>query len=152
MSTPYAKTACAWPSPLFLDSAPILYFLEGHPAYAEMLETLFRLLRKGQINSVASPITLAECLLGLPGAGERCARLIVRDLNALVAPIDRSIVRLARDLRARHGLTLGDALQWATAMDTGCRGFLTNDPALARMKEIPVLLLDQWRPEVALLV
>lgn len=49
----------------------------------------------------------------------------------------------AADLRARYNLRTPDAVQIATAIDTGCDAFLTNDIALKRVTEICVIVLSE---------
>jgi len=47
---------------LFLDSAPVIYYVERHPIYYSMLEPIFTQSEAGALTAIASPITLAECL------------------------------------------------------------------------------------------
>lgn len=130
------------PSRLFLDSAPILYFLESHPLHREALERLFGQIRERKLRAVTSTLTLNECLLGLPPRAAACVRLLREELNSLIVPIDRHIVSRAGQLRENYGLTPSDAVQISTALDTGCRGLVTNDRSLQRVAAIPVILLD----------
>jgi hypothetical protein len=48
---------------LFLDTAPVVYYLEGHVRYLPVLEPIFARLDSGALRSVTSPITLSECLI-----------------------------------------------------------------------------------------
>ena len=50
-------------SRLFLDTAPIIYYVEANPRYLSRVESVFDLLDSGRCLAVASPITLAECLV-----------------------------------------------------------------------------------------
>jgi predicted nucleic acid-binding protein len=52
----------------------------------------------------------------------------------------------AANLRARHNLTLADALQVAVALSSGCDAFLTNDAALKRVEGLNVIVLDEFEP------
>ncbi len=52
------------------------------------------------------------------------------------------IADTAAELRARFRLRTPDALQLATAIETGCGAFLTNDHASRRVTDIRVLILD----------
>lgn len=45
---------------LFLDSAPIIYFVEKHPTYIPLLIPFFAAIDKRKVQVVTSPITLAE--------------------------------------------------------------------------------------------
>ncbi|MGA1844796.1 MAG: type II toxin-antitoxin system VapC family toxin [bacterium] len=48
---------------LFLDTAPLIYFVEKHPTYAKHLRPVFDRIDKGKLSAFTSPITLAECLV-----------------------------------------------------------------------------------------
>ena len=51
------------------DSAPIIYFLEDHPRYAEHFAPAFDAVDAGRVQAVVSAITLAEVLSGPLAAG-----------------------------------------------------------------------------------
>lgn len=48
---------------LFLDSAPVIYHVEGHLVYKERVRPFFDAIDAGNIRAVTTPITLAECLV-----------------------------------------------------------------------------------------
>lgn len=48
---------------LFLDTAPVIYFVEQHPQYLRIIEPIFSFVDEGRITAVTSPITLSECLV-----------------------------------------------------------------------------------------
>ena len=48
---------------LFLDTAPLIYYVEKHPQYLKILKPIFQRIDKGFITAVTSPVTLAECLI-----------------------------------------------------------------------------------------
>jgi len=48
---------------LFLDTAPLIYYVEKHPAYAKYLRPVFDRIDKGLLNAFTSPITLASLRL-----------------------------------------------------------------------------------------
>jgi predicted nucleic acid-binding protein len=132
---------------IFLDSAPVIYFVENHPAYAPVLSEIFRRIDSGQLLAVTSPITLAECLVlpirqGLTQLEANFQELIVRGNNTLFTAIDHSCAWQAAKLRAQYNITLADALQIATAMRVDCDAFLTNDAALLRVQDVKVLLVE----------
>jgi predicted nucleic acid-binding protein len=45
---------------IFLDTAPVIYYVEQNPRYSAMVEEVFRRLDAGTIIGVTSPVTLAE--------------------------------------------------------------------------------------------
>jgi predicted nucleic acid-binding protein len=133
---------------IFLDTAPVIYYVEKNPSFASMLQPVFNRLDDGNLTAVVSPITLAECLvlpyrLGESKVAEVFTDLLVNSQNVLFCPIDETTAAKAADLRARYNLTLSDAFQIATAIQAGCEAFLTNDIELKRVTELPILIVSE---------
>src|SRR5205823_4501193 len=125
--------------------------VEQNPTYTSRVDVVFDAIDAGSLTAVTSPITMAECLvmplrLASPRAAQDFIDLIVHGGNTTFVPIDEGSARQAADLRARYNLGLSDAFQVATALEAGCNGFLTNDAALKRVQEIPILVLDDLEP------
>ena len=130
---------------VFLDSAPVIYHVQADPVYSGRTSLLFQRIDIGELEAVTSVITLAECLV-LPlkrndsALATRFRERIIEGLNTRMAGVD-DVVEKAAELRARHHVSLLDALQLACAEANGCDSFLTNDRRLARIEEMPVLVL-----------
>ncbi len=73
----------------------------------------------------------------------RYRTLLLQIANFRMVPIHAAIADTAAMLRARYRLRTPDALQVATAIDRRCDAFLTNDHALQRVSEIPIIILDE---------
>lgn len=134
---------------LFLDTAPVIYYVEGNATYDGLVRRVFEEVDGGRLTVVSSPVTLAECLvfpyrLGMPELGERFLGTLLTGNNTVLQPIDEEIAQTAAELRSRYNLTLTDAFQTATAMRAGCNAFLTNDLELKRVSEIEVLVLKEF--------
>jgi predicted nucleic acid-binding protein len=134
---------------LFLDSAPVIYYIEGDQRYLAHVDIVFNALDEDSISAVTSPITLSECLIvPLRNAQETAYNefvdLIMNVPNVYFQVINETVALKAADLRARYNITLTDALQLATAVITECDGFLTNDVVLKRVKEINVIVLSEF--------
>lgn len=133
---------------IFLDTAPVISFVEKNPDYLEQSQTLFSHLDAGKFTAVVSPITLSECLV-IPYRLKKAevARvftdLLVNSEGVLFYPIDEITADKAADLRARHNLTLTDAFQLAIAIQSECDAFLTNDVDLKRVTKIPIIVLSE---------
>jgi predicted nucleic acid-binding protein len=56
------------------------------------------------------------------------------------------MTEVAARLRAVHGQPVLDMIQVATAVIAGATGFVSNDPALKRIKDLEILLLDDVVP------
>jgi predicted nucleic acid-binding protein len=133
---------------IFLDTAPVIYYVEKNPAYLARVKPVFARIDAGTLAAVTSPITLSECLVHpyrlqhVDGIA-RFRDLIVGGSNVNFVLLDDAIADKAAELRAQHGLTLPDALQAATALSAGCDAFLTNDPILMQVTGLNVIVVDQ---------
>lgn len=133
---------------IFLDTAPVIYFVEQNPEFSPKVQEIFERLDDGNLTAVVSPITLAECLV-LPYKQKKAeiaqifTELLANSESVVFYPIDEVIADKAADLRARYNLTLTDAFQLTIAIQAECDAFLTNDVDLKRVKEIPILVLSE---------
>ena len=137
---------------LFLDTAPVIYFVEDNPAYRGRVQPVFEMLDGGNLAVVTSPVTLLECLVHPYRLRQwetvaQFRELIVSSDNVTFVLTDQLIAEHASQLRAQHNLTLPDAIQAATALSLSCDAFLTNDPIFKRVPELNALVLDDWRLE-----
>lgn len=133
---------------IFVDTAPVIYFVEKNPAFETKVQDVFQRLDEGKLRAVVSPITLAECLalpykLGKPDVVQIFTDLLVNSESILFYPMDEITAAKVADLRARYNLTLTDAFQLAIAIQSECDTFLTNDIELKRVAEISVLVLSE---------
>ena len=132
---------------IFLDTAPVIYYVENNPRYHDLVKDIFARIDDGSLEAVTSPVTLSECLvapyrLGLTALQQDFVDLIVSGRNTAFMHISYDSALRAAELRARHNLTLLDALQVGVALSARCDAFLTNDSMLRRVTELRVLVLD----------
>ena len=135
---------------LFLDTAPIIYFVENNQNYLSQVQIVFERIDNGLLIGVTSPITLAECLifpyrLNQIDSEEAFFEVIVNGTNTLFYPISHETAKKAAQLRAHYNVSLMDAFQIATALDAECDAFLTNDSALGRITEIDMVILNKMK-------
>jgi predicted nucleic acid-binding protein len=128
---------------LFLDTSPVIYYVEGGQ-YFEIVKPIFERIGRNEIAAVSSPITLAECLVApvrqsLHEVADDFVTLLTPP-NTACASIDR-LAANAASLCAKYRLRLPDGFQFAAALDNGCDAFLTNDKKLLRVTELPVLIV-----------
>ena len=133
---------------LFLDTAPVIYYVEENSRYFDLVETIFYHIYNGSIMAVTSPVTLAECLVH-PYLGQETQLqqdfidVIVGGTNIVFLPIDENMAEHAGELRAKYNIELPDAFQVAVALAADCEALLTNDRRLGRVTELQVLVLDE---------
>lgn len=131
---------------IFLDTAPVIYHVEGHPTWAPRVLPVFAAIDRGTIIGVTSTITLAECLIqplrtGANDLAQRFRDLLTKGRNTKCVGVD-DCVELAAHIRAKYNVLLADAFQIAAAIQSGSDSFLTNDLALQRITEVRVLLVS----------
>ncbi len=136
---------------IFLDTAPVIYYVERHPQYGAIVDGFFDRLDAGSLSAVTSPITLAECLvvpcrLGQTKVRQSFVDRIVSGQGVFFTSLTAEIGERAAELRAKYNLTLTDALQVATAIVASCDAFLTNDADLKRVADIPVVVCGELQP------
>lgn len=128
---------------ILVDSAPIIYVLEGSPLAAPF-EPVFTDIDRGRIQGLVTPITLAEVVSGPLASGrddlaERYRHAITASPGWALCEIDGDIAVLGARLRLRHRLKLPDALQLATALREGCHALLTHDRDFRGTSDLPIL-------------
>jgi predicted nucleic acid-binding protein len=133
-------------SSLFLDTAPVIYYVESVSPLRDIMDVVVANVREGKIEFVTSPITLAECLAhplrkGDNDLAERFRRAITRGTNTRFVGVDR-VAEEAATLRAELNIPLLDAFQVACARAAGCDAFLTNDRTLTRVPGLRIIVLD----------
>ncbi len=135
---------------LFLDTAPVIYFVEQHPQYFSVVREVFEQLRNTPLMGVVSPITLAECLvqpyrLGQTELQQDFIELMTDTENLEFVAINNPNMAIeTAEIRARYNLQLPDAFQITVALAAGCEAFLTNDVTFKRVTELRVLVLGDF--------
>lgn len=132
---------------LYLETPPIIYFVEENPIYIDRMMVIMEAASRAQFEAVSGVLTLTEVLVhplktnNKPLAAQY-RKILVNSRDFRLIPITIPISEVAADLRARYALRSPDALHLATAIHAECDAFLTNDIALKRVSEIRVLVLD----------
>ncbi len=128
-------------STVLVDTAPLIYWLEGHAVFAERFAGMFQAATSGELHIALSTITLAEVLTGPYQAGQTA--LARRYENALqqyrVVDITPAIAILGAQLRAQYRLKLPDALQLASALDMGADALVTHDRDFSRVSGVVIV-------------
>jgi predicted nucleic acid-binding protein len=133
---------------LGLDTSAIIYFIEAHPKYDALVTAIFSDIATGRFVGVTSAITLTEVLIQPLLHGDTQLQQRYRDLllwsdNFEVVSVDAAVAERAANIRARYRLRTPDALQIATALNSNCQVFITNDMTFRRVNELRVLILDE---------
>lgn len=126
---------------LLVDSAPIIYVLEGHATLGGRFETVFTAHADGSLRLAVTTITIAEILTGpLRKGDEALARRYRAVLESWqVVNLDSEIAETAARLRATLGLKLADAVQAASAAAINAYALVTHDRDFSRLTSLRVI-------------
>jgi predicted nucleic acid-binding protein len=135
---------------VFIDTSPIIYFLEAHPLFGPPAKEIFTALQNGTFVASTSVLTLTEVLVKPVERGDlNLARTFSRFLRT---GVNFSLIEITEQIAEEAGYLCGsypflktvDSLQIVAATDAGADVFLTNDKKLRQISEIPVLVLADF--------
>ena len=132
---------------VFIDTAPIIYFLENSSIYMESMKKFFTRCMKEHIQIVTSTLTIEEYLVSPYSKGKLeyvdNFKRFIEYMNIEVVDIDSSIAEQGAKIRGQYkNFKAMDALQIATAIIKKCDMFFTNDKQLRQEKELPCMTME----------
>jgi predicted nucleic acid-binding protein len=130
-----------------LDTSPLIYFVEEHPRYMDVVQPFFESVHHGGITVVTSVITLLEILVhplreGATGLANQYRQILLDSTDIQCIPVTHEIASSAAQLRAEYNFRTPDAIQLSTAITAGATAFLTNDARLSNIPGITILVID----------
>jgi uncharacterized protein len=131
---------------IFLDTNPVIYFVEQPPVWGAIATARIAGLRAAGDRLAVSDLVRMECQVGPLKTGD-ATRLsdfatFFASPDVRVLPITGAVCDRAARIRAAHNLKPLDSLHLATAVEHGCDVFLTADARLARFPDITVEVLS----------
>lgn len=132
-----------------IDTAPIIYFIEKHPKYINLLRPVFIEINSGNIIAMTSTVSLLEVMV-LPfrtantALAEKYREILLYSEDFTTLEITNDVSELAAKLRAKYDIRAPDAIQIATGIQHGASIFLTNDYRFKKVKEIKAMILDDF--------
>lgn len=135
---------------VFLDTAPLIYFIEGSSEYQENLKQLFEANDKGVFSFITSSITLLEVLVkplkeGQLELADKYKTILSSATGIEIFDITNTLAVKAAELRAKYNLRTPDSIQIATAIENNAAYFLTNDIRLKSIPEIESVTLSELK-------
>ena len=132
---------------VFVDTAPIIYYLENSALYMDSVKNFFEKCLEKNIQIVTSSITIEEYLVFPYSSGKMefadNFKRFIEYMNIEVVDIDSNIAEQGAKIRGKYkNFKAMDALQIATAIVSGCDMFFTNDKQLRQEKELPCMIMD----------
>jgi predicted nucleic acid-binding protein len=134
---------------VFLDTAPLIYFIEKNVRYYDIVKPVISQIDALETQGITSTITLLEVLVhplrhGNKTLANTYRTILLSSRGFQTYEISHAISEKAAQIRAKHALRTPDAIQLATATLHKTDYFLTNDPALKKLKTMRVLVLDDY--------
>ena len=134
-------------SKIYLDTAPIIYFLENNPDYAQKVQSVI------QDNAVlgclfaTSVATNIEYLPKPMSEGKNDLVYAFSSLKKVLGlesiELTEQISMIAVNLRTKYkGLKTLDSIHLASAIASGCDAFFTNDKQLKQVTELSIIYLS----------
>jgi len=129
---------------VMMDTAPIIYLLEGHQTLLDPFRPLFEKIDSGEYCAVISAVTLAEVLAGPIKHGneilaDRYYQLLTASPNWQFQEMNAALSLMAARIRVRYQLKLPDAIQVASAIYSQSAALITHDQGFSKVDEIKVL-------------
>ena len=133
-----------------LDTPVWIYHFEASAPYGRAADSVLEAIAQGRVGAVASELLLLELLVaplkkGAQDAADEIELTLLHFPHLQLAPVTRSVLVHAAELRARHGLRTPDAIMLATAVESGATLAITNDEAWHKVTGIEVLLLGDLK-------
>lgn len=126
---------------ILIDSAPIIYVLEGHPRHGARFTPLFAAHAAGRLHFAVTTVTIAEVLAGPLQAGDEALARRYRSIleSWQVIPLDIDIAESAARLRSSLRLKLADAVQAASALAINAAALATHDRDFSRVRSLRII-------------
>ena len=133
---------------IYIDTNIVIYAIEGLAHYAAQVQPLLKAMKAAEVFVVTSELTLAETLVGPIKTNNLLIQQTYRSFLTTTAvlevvPISRRILEEAAQLRATSKLKLPDAIHLATALQSQCDSFLTNDVVYKSLNLTQVKMLAE---------
>lgn len=134
---------------VFLDASAVIYLLEGEEALQRSTRHVLGKLRNEDPDAslAVSALSLLECRVQPIRRGDRKRRELFDSFfshpGLAVIEIDRDVIEIATELRARHGLRTPDAIQAACALrEAPDAEFVTGDADFQKVPNIRAHLIE----------
>lgn len=132
---------------VYLDTAPLIYYLEENPVSFSFLDELFKKNERGDFRFYSSSIIITEVLtlpfkLGNKELVDRYEYFLNQSEFFHLINVNPVIAKRSAELRSEYGLKLPDAVHFATALEAKVDFFLTNDFGFNKIKGLKIITLS----------
>ena len=129
---------------IFIDTAPLIYLIEGEEYLADVVEKQLNQWITAGENLATSTLTLME-LLVVPKRQDnehlvQKYRALLQDImSEPLIPLSEAVSDMAAQIRGVNGFKTPDSIQLATALYSGSDIFYTNDKRLSKFPDIKIM-------------
>ena len=136
-------------SRIWIDTAPFIYFIEKDPKYLNIVRPIFAEIDAGNIEALTSTITLLEVLVHPFKTNnellvEKYREILLYAEGLTTFEIFHEVSELSSKLRAKYSIRTPDAIQIAVGIIYAADTFLTNDSDMKKVKDISVVILEDF--------
>ena len=130
---------------VYLDANVIIYLVEKNSDYHGLVHQILRELRLEGVDLISSELVVSECLMGAVRRDNEAVLLAYERFfdgdrfGIELQPVSARFLWTAPQVSVDFKLDLPDALHFATALDQGCDGFLTNDKGFTDGEPFPIV-------------
>ena len=132
----------------FLDASALIYLVDGEAPWAQAAQATLQQLASeaADLALAVSRLSLLECLVAPLRRGDQVCldrfEALFAQPDLMVVELRASVVELATQLRANHGLRTPDALQAACCLQLGPDAvMITGDVGFQRVQALEVRLI-----------
>ena len=133
----------------FLDASALIYLVDGEAAWAEAAQVALQQLASetSALQIAVSRLSVLECRVGPLRRGDQASLdrfdALFAQPGLLFVELTASVVELATELRAKHGLRTPDALQAACCLTLGSKAvMLSGDNGFQRVPGLVLRLIS----------
>lgn len=135
---------------VFLDTAPVIYYIEDHDRFGPIMRTIVDFIQSGKLKAFSSVVTMAEVMPKPIEAGneflaDKFSAFLRNAKNLTLIDINDAIAEAAGRMRGRNpGLRTMDAIQIAASLNIHADAFITNDVKLKNTPAPRVIVLKDY--------
>ncbi|MBK8120838.1 MAG: type II toxin-antitoxin system VapC family toxin [Sulfuritalea sp.] len=131
---------------VYLDTNVFVYFLDRNPDYFSVVAPIIAAVESGLIIGHTGDAAIAETLVKPYQTGNLALAASFKTFFGMdnflsIQSHDAQIFDLTAQLRAKRGLKFIDALHCATAIQAGCKFFVTNDGGIQSSDDLEVIVV-----------
>lgn len=133
---------------VYIDANIFVYFIEFNEGFSQKARAVFEAAQENDTRLITSEITTGECLYKPYKNSEK--DIISKYISLFngeeieTTPVDGEIIRQSAMYGGKLGLKLIDSIHYFSAINAGCRYFITNDAQFTSTPEMQVLQLKDF--------